>query len=150
VPERNVFYYRCPNHKKNYVLSFLFEFDREDDVYFFAYSFPYTYTDLQRYLYGLEQKVLPYFQRELLCRTIQHRRMDLLTITSPNTKKRKKWVVITARVHPGETPAQYICQGIIDFIVSDDPRAKAMRDNIVFKVRERNVNWCDDGVLMVC
>ena len=53
VPERNVHYYRCPKHKNNYVLSFLFEFDREDDTYFFAYSFPYVSknTDMQRYLY---------------------------------------------------------------------------------------------------
>ena len=38
--------------------------------------------------------------------------------------KKKKIVFITARVHPGETPAQYICQGIIDLLVSDTAEAK--------------------------
>ena len=33
IPAKNVFYYRCPDHQKNYVLSFAFAFDREDDVY---------------------------------------------------------------------------------------------------------------------
>ncbi|CAF5131109.1 unnamed protein product, partial [Rotaria sp. Silwood1] len=35
LPARNVFYYRCPDHRKNYVMSFTFCFDREDDVYQF-------------------------------------------------------------------------------------------------------------------
>lgn len=35
-----------------YVMSFLFQFAGASDApYYFAYSFPYTYTDLQRYLY---------------------------------------------------------------------------------------------------
>jgi len=40
--------------------------------------------------------------------------VDLLTITSPenNVKgERQKVVFITARVHPGESPASFVCQG---------------------------------------
>ena len=33
IPPKNVFYYRCPDHQKNYILSFAFAFDREDDIY---------------------------------------------------------------------------------------------------------------------
>lgn len=33
IPHKSVFYYRCPDHQRNYVLSFAFAFDREDDVY---------------------------------------------------------------------------------------------------------------------
>ena len=33
MPGKNVFYYKCPDHRKNYVMSFAFQFDREDDVY---------------------------------------------------------------------------------------------------------------------
>lgn len=43
IPERQVFYYRCPKHQRSYVLSFLFTFDKEEDVYYFAYCYPYTY-----------------------------------------------------------------------------------------------------------
>ncbi len=47
-------------------MSFTFCFDREDDVYQFAYSFPYTYTKLQNYLENIEQRQLDYVQRRPL------------------------------------------------------------------------------------
>ncbi|MGH0184528.1 UNVERIFIED_CONTAM: hypothetical protein FKN15_015410 [Acipenser sinensis] len=66
LPAKNVYYYRCPDHRKNYVMSFAFCFDKEDDVYQFAYCYPYTYSRLQHYLDSLEKRNLDYFQRELL------------------------------------------------------------------------------------
>uniref|UniRef100_A0A674IUJ6 Peptidase M14 domain-containing protein n=1 Tax=Terrapene triunguis TaxID=2587831 RepID=A0A674IUJ6_9SAUR len=46
----------------------------------------------------------------------------------------QKVVFITARVHPGETPSSFVCQGIIDFLVSQHPIAKVLRDHLVFKI----------------
>ncbi|TNN75372.1 Cytosolic carboxypeptidase 6 [Liparis tanakae] len=66
LPAKNVYYYRCPDHRRNYVMSFAFCFDLEDDVYQFAYCYPYTYSRLQHYLAGLERRNLPYLQREQL------------------------------------------------------------------------------------
>uniref|UniRef100_A0A4W5PA53 AGBL carboxypeptidase 4 n=1 Tax=Hucho hucho TaxID=62062 RepID=A0A4W5PA53_9TELE len=83
LPAKNVYYYRCPDHRRNYVMSFAFCFDREDDVYQFAYCYPYTYTRLQHYLDSLERRNLDYLQREQLGLSVQQRRLDLLTITSP-------------------------------------------------------------------
>ena len=40
------------------------------------------FTDLQRYLHHLEGKALPFVQRELLGRSLLHRRLDLLRITN--------------------------------------------------------------------
>ena len=34
----------------------------------------------------------------------------------------------------GETPASFVCQGIIDFLVSQHPMAKILRDYIIFKI----------------
>ena len=70
IPAKNVFYYRCPEHKKNYVMSFVFCFDIEDDVYQFAYAFPYSYTKLQNYLQILENRNLDYYERELLAMSV--------------------------------------------------------------------------------
>uniref|UniRef100_A0A663M7V5 ATP/GTP binding protein like 4 n=1 Tax=Athene cunicularia TaxID=194338 RepID=A0A663M7V5_ATHCN len=66
IPSKNVYYYRCPDHRKNYVMSFAFCFDREDDTYQFAYCYPYTYTRLQHYLDNLQRRNMDYFCRELL------------------------------------------------------------------------------------
>ena len=33
IPKRQVFYYRCPDRSRNYVLSITFAFDKEEDVY---------------------------------------------------------------------------------------------------------------------
>lgn len=66
LPAKNVYYYRCPDHRRNYVMSFAFCFDREDDVYQFAYCYPYTYSRLQHYLSSLEQRNLDYLKREQL------------------------------------------------------------------------------------
>jgi hypothetical protein len=90
LPAQNVYWFKCPRHKKRYCLSFLFQFDRPDDEYFFAYSFPYTYTRLQKYLHALEAQNMPHFRRELLCRTTQQRRLDLLKITAPSNLEDSK------------------------------------------------------------
>ncbi|KAK4475858.1 hypothetical protein MN116_001107, partial [Schistosoma mekongi] len=68
----------------------------------------------------------------------QHRRLDLITITNPknhNKKLKKNRIVfITARVHPGETPSSYVCQGFIDFMVSDHSVAQELREHLIFKI----------------
>ncbi|ERE82863.1 cytosolic carboxypeptidase 6-like protein [Cricetulus griseus] len=46
----------------------------------------------------------------------------------------KKVIFITGRVHPGETPSSFVCQGIIDFLVSQHPVARVLREHLVFKI----------------
>ena len=48
--------------------------------------------------------------------------------------KYKKHVILTARVHPGETCASYIMQGVLDFLCSDKPEAKELRRRFIFKI----------------
>lgn len=139
IPTKYVYYYRCPDHRKNYVMSFAFNFDVEDEVYQFAYCYPYSYTRLQNYLDNLEKRNYDFFTRELLCLTVQQRRLDLLTITQPENLyppegEKQKVVYITSRVHPGETPSSFVCQGVIDFLVSNHPIAKILREHLIFKI----------------
>ncbi|KAJ3391394.1 Cytosolic carboxypeptidase 6 [Lobulomyces angularis] len=136
IPSRNVFYFKSPRHKRKYVLSFIFEFDSFDDEYFFAYSFPYTYTQLQDYLNEISLRNLPFFDRELLGYSVEGRRLDILSITSISslTTEPKRTICITSRVHPGESPSSYVCQGIIDFLISANPKAEELRSKLVFKI----------------
>ena len=70
----------------------------------------------------------------------------MLTITNPtetNTtnvhispeQQVKKGIVVTARVHPGETNASWIMKGLIDYLLSDEPTARILRDRFIFKVK---------------
>lgn len=44
--------------------------------------------------------------------------IDLITITNLKKKNNdKKTVVITSRVHPGETPSSFVCEGIIKYLL---------------------------------
>jgi hypothetical protein len=46
----------------------------------------------------------------------------------------KVHVLLTARVHPGETSGSWMVQGMIEFLLSDDPIAKDLREWCVFKI----------------
>ncbi len=42
---------------------------------------------------------------------------------------------LTSRVHPGETPASFVLNGILNFICNEkNDQAKILRDNFVFKI----------------
>mmetsp|Transcript_1831 Transcript_1831/g.6502 ORF Transcript_1831/g.6502 Transcript_1831/m.6502 type:complete len:594 (-) Transcript_1831:90-1871(-) len=105
---------------------------------YWAHCYPYTYSDLQDYLTELEALNLPFFERDTLCYTLAHNRIDLLTITAPTDNeldmKSRQGVILSARVHPGETTASWTMKGAIDFLVSDDPEAVYLREHYVFKI----------------
>jgi len=48
--------------------------------------------------------------------------------------KRNKGVVISARVHPGESVGSWMMKGVLDFLTSDCIEAKALRKLFIFKV----------------
>ena len=126
--------------KQLYTLTFTYKFLHTSDICLFAYGYPYTYTDLQEYLDNLQTLIADksFFRRNVLCKTLAGNLCDVLTITEPTSSlddlKQKLCVVITARVHPGETNASWICKGIIDFLTSDSPEALALRSLFVFKI----------------
>lgn len=46
----------------------------------------------------------------------------------------KKIVVLTGRVHPGESNASFMMEGFINFITSEDIIAVELRKRIIFKI----------------
>ena len=46
----------------------------------------------------------------------------------------RTFVILTARVHPGESNASWVMKGIIDYLLSDEPTARILRDRFIFKV----------------
>lgn len=62
------------------------------------------------------------YTRETLCFTVAGIPCPLITITAPSTKKnplsKRKAVIISSRVHPGESVASYVFEGLFNFLMS--------------------------------
>jgi len=48
--------------------------------------------------------------------------------------RHKKIIVITSWVHPGESNASLIMDGIIDFLMSKTTEAQFLREHFIFKI----------------
>ncbi|XP_078493257.1 uncharacterized protein LOC100183529 isoform X4 [Ciona intestinalis] len=140
----NIRYYRNNlggrDGRTYYGLTWTCEFPYKDDCCYFAHCFPYTYTDLQEYL--LEVANDPVRSRickqRVLCRTLAGNLVYILTITSPSRNpeisRAKRAVVLTARVHPGETNASWMMKGFLDYLTGNSADAKLLRDTFIFKI----------------
>ena len=137
----------------------------EEETYYFAFSYPYSLEESlkasQRMLKKYQDSKTIYFHKEILTLSLENRPMELLTITGKDDKimtereklieglfpyhdgenemrpflTNKPTVFLTARVHPGETPASYVLNGILNFILNEKSElAKILRDRFVFKV----------------
>ena len=70
-----------------------------------------------------------------LCRTLAGNPCHVITITAstpdPEELRRRKGVVITSRVHPGETNASWMMHGLLEFLTSNAPEARLLRQHLV-------------------
>jgi cytosolic carboxypeptidase protein 2/3 len=128
---------RNAKHATYYTLTFTYEFLYENDVVYFAYCYPYTYTELCKEIEGLESMHSEIMSRSALCLTLADKKCEKVVITAPGTSeevKKRKGAVITARVHPGETVGSWMMKGFMEFILSDSNEAVMLRNRYVFTV----------------
>ena len=157
-----------PVAKSNYYcLSFTYNFRYENDLVYFAYSIPYTYSDLISDLEVLQVQYAGILRVNTLCKTLLGNSCPVITITDDirtyenfqdessdynsssagrrlkrlkkmkeleEKHKAKKSVVMTARVHPGETVSSFMMKGVIQYLIDDRKYAKLLRRNFVFKL----------------
>lgn len=163
-----------------YSFSFDYTFEHDNDVVYFAYSIPYTYTQMQFFLNGILPPQLVtqddksemsganpladnasgtgtptnaakapatpdgaktklqgkarFVRRKAICHSIGKLRCEMLTITNYQSTRTKKTVVLSARVHPGETNASWMMHGLIEFLTSDHVEAQVLREWFVFRI----------------
>ncbi|XP_068230422.1 cytosolic carboxypeptidase 2-like isoform X3 [Palaemon carinicauda] len=123
----------------SYTLTFNVTFPHDHDTVYIAHCYPYSYSDMQEHLLSIQNDVFKstVCRQRILCRSLAGNPVYLLTITSPEPEedgKKKRAVVLTARVHPGETPSSWIMKGVLDFLTMDHPKAHELRSQFIFKV----------------
>uniref|UniRef100_A0A7N9ATV3 tubulin-glutamate carboxypeptidase n=1 Tax=Mastacembelus armatus TaxID=205130 RepID=A0A7N9ATV3_9TELE len=129
-----------------YTLTFTINFKHNEDVCYLAYHYPYTYSALKAHLNILEKSVDPakvFFQQQSLCATLAGNSCPVVTITAcPASRswkdvhelRNRSYIVLTGRVHPGESNASWVMKGTLEFLCSDDPVAQSLRETFIFKI----------------
>ncbi|CAJ1057081.1 cytosolic carboxypeptidase 4 [Xyrichtys novacula] len=137
---------RGPRKSTFYTLSFSVSFKHREDVCYIAYHYPYTYTALKAHLKELQKSVDPsrvFFRQQVLCGTLTGNSCPLVTITACPTSRswrdmhqlrNRPCIVLTARVHPGESNASWVMKGTLEFLCSSDPVAQSLRETFIFKI----------------
>lgn len=132
--------------KSYYTITFTVNFPHKDDVCYFAYHYPYTYSTLQMHLQKLESAHNPqqiYFRKDVLCETLSGNICPLVTITAmPESNyyehicqfRNRPYVFLSARVHPGETNASWVMKGTLEYLMSNNPTAQSLRESYIFKI----------------
>ncbi|XP_056370253.1 cytosolic carboxypeptidase 1 isoform X6 [Oenanthe melanoleuca] len=132
--------------KSYYTITFTVTFRHKDDVCYFAYHYPYTYTTLKMHLKKLESMHNPqqiYFRQDVLCETLAGNSCPLVTITAmPESNyyehicqfRNRPYIFLSARVHPGETNASWVMKGTLEYLMSNSPNAQCLRESYIFKI----------------
>jgi len=112
---------------------FRFQSPVSADTLWVAYFQPYTISDLESFLSGIEK--YPGVVISILGRSEENRDIPLLRIANPEpaegAEKQTIWVV--CREHPGETPASFVCEGMIRALL-DHPAGKRLRSAFSFAI----------------
>ncbi|KAL4432647.1 hypothetical protein ABPG74_004940 [Tetrahymena malaccensis] len=133
-----------------YTLSFTYRFKHEDDDIYFAMNPPYSYTKMTRHLDQAINKTVKeqpniIIKKDILCYSVSNNAVPLLSITEKSPQggetskeqlknKNKKLIIIIARQHPGETVCSYKMEGVINFLISNEPEAQYLRQQFIFKI----------------
>lgn len=131
--------------KSYFTMTFTVTFQHKDDVCYFAYHYPYTFSTLKMHLQKLRalQTAQIYYREDELCQTLGGNSCPLLTITAmPESSsddhidqfRSRPVVFLSARVHPGETNSSWVMKGSLEFLMSSSPKAQSLRESYIFKI----------------
>lgn len=106
-------------------LSFSVQFMKDNDTCYLSYHYPYTYSQLQRFLQQLvtDKANASMLRVQELCKTTSGTTCHLLTITnfaqtSTIPINERHYVLLTARIHPGESNSSWMMHGKYSLILN--------------------------------
>jgi hypothetical protein len=111
-----------PGHRRNGWIVYRQRIDSE--AAWFVWGPPFTLEHAQRHVHLAASKADRWNAFEL-CETRAGHRVPALFLPAEITSKQSIW--IQARQHAWESGSSWVCAGIIDWVVSDDPRARRLR-----------------------
>lgn len=130
----NIHWERITNSRydtANHSLTFSHYFT--GDQAWIAYAHPYPYSRGKNFIDNLPKD--PDLVIEKIGRSHELRDINLLTITDKSVPDSgKKVVFITALLHAGEFPSGFIVEGLVAFLLSDDPVATSVRKKVIFNI----------------
>jgi hypothetical protein len=116
------------NEKKEATLKF----HPTQDAIWIAHVPPYTHSRLLKLLWEIRKSSCT--RVEVIGKTVLGRDLHLVTVTNfeqPDAGKKAIW--LQARQHAWEAGTSFVMEGALRFIVSDDPIARKLRNEFVFK-----------------
>ena len=128
---------RTKAKKKRASLHFQMKFPYDDDIIYFCYALPYTYSTLLRSISNWESHFPDLISHEILCQTVGGRDCPILTIYSKRSSTppdKRPVFFVTARIHPGESNSSYLLHGLIDFLLSDTQYAHYILETCTVKI----------------
>jgi hypothetical protein len=144
---KNIFYYLNGleiEDKKFYTLTFSIDTANKNiyntETIYFSYCFPYTFSDLQKYLSKLKGLRLDKMLRiESIGESLSGNKLHMLLITNFDSSfeqiAHRPAVILTSRVHPGESNSSFVIQGVIDFLIdTKNPTSNELRKKFIFKI----------------
>ncbi len=72
-----------------------------------------------------------------MCQSLAGNDVPILTITNPDSPielHQKQVIVLTSRVHPGESPSSWIMRGVIHYLTGRTEAAERLRNQFLFKI----------------
>jgi murein tripeptide amidase MpaA len=75
-------------------------------------------------------------RRKTLTLTIAENKCEYLVISNFKSELdiKKDAILLSARVHPGESSSSHVMEGLLKILTGDSEKAKIMRDKYLFKV----------------
>ena len=100
-----------------------------------ARFYPYTFTDLERYVQTLRASGSPHLDIQIPGYSQEGKPLYLFRITNSSVPaEKKKRILIHARTHPAETPPSFLIEGMIEYLLSGSQQAFDLLSQFEFHI----------------
>lgn len=116
----------------SYELEFMYDFANGDNCVWLAWSFPYDFDTInvkcdQVLNYCKQSGMLA--SKSTLCQSLKGRPIYIMRIAAKgDSQPERSTIILSARSQAGSTMSSYMFDGMLDVLVSQDPRGIALRN----------------------